>query len=282
MIEDILFGKLSLPGEMLRVFVAIFGLIVTSYYDLFNKKNVPDNLLYAFLAVAFLVNLVFFESTIFWFSLVLALIVGLIGYVFYRLGQIGGADVFVLVSIVLLLPIHPSFLAMPFNLPFIFSLFIFSGVVFALFVIAYFGFKLIQGESKPKLLYALMFIPYLIFAYVYTSSFLFSPVYFIFVSLLLFSAIFFLMYRDSMMSILAEELPVSQLEPEDVCAVELMNKDLVSHYKIPRLLKQEDIDRLKKSKVSEIWVYTRLPPFLPFLLVGTVLALLFARSLILI
>lgn len=99
MIEDILFGKLSLPGEMLRVFVAIFGLIVTSYYDLFNKKNVPDNLLYAFLAVAFLVNLVFFESTLFWFSLVLALIVGLIGYVFYRLGQIGGADVFVLVSI---------------------------------------------------------------------------------------------------------------------------------------------------------------------------------------
>ncbi len=282
MIEDILFGKLVLPGEIFRVVVAIFGLAVTSYYDLFNKKNVPDNLLYAFLAIAFVVNIVFFNEPLFWFSLILALLVGAIGYVFYKLGQIGGADVFVLVSLVLLIPVHPSFLLMPFNLPFIFSLFIFSGVVFALFVIAYFGYKLLQTEAKPKLLYALMFIPYLIFAYVYTSSFIFSPVYFVFVSLLLFSAIFFLMYRDSMLTILAEELPVTQLEPEDVCAVELMNKDLVSHYKIPRLLKKEDIQRLQKSKVGEIWVYTRLPPFLPFLLVGTILSLLFARSLILI
>jgi hypothetical protein len=74
---------------------------------------------------------------------------------------------------------------------------------------------------------------------------------------------------------------VSQLEPEDVLALEVMNKDMIERYKIPRLMTQGEIERLKKTKVTEVMVFTKLPPFVPFILLGMILAMLFANSLIL-
>jgi len=280
MLENIVFSELTMPGEIIRVIIAFVGTAVAAYYDLFNKKNVPDRFLYGFLAIAFLTNLVLYEENLFWFSLAVAAFFSAVGYLFYKMGQLGGADVFVLASIILLLPIHPSFVAMSFNMPFILSVIIFSGVLFALYVLVYFGWRLSQVEAKPNLLYALMFIPYLLFAYVYVNSFLFSPLYFIFVTILLFATIFFMMYRDSLIRLLAEELPVAQLEAEDVLALEIMNKDMVKRYKLPRLLTKGEVERIKKTKLTELWVYTRLPPFIPFLLIGMVLSLLFANSLL--
>ena len=282
MLEDIVFGTLVMPGELLRLLIAFAGTGIAAYYDVFNKKNVPNEMLYAFLIVALLTNIVFYQQDLFWFSIGVAAFFSAVGYVFYRVGQLGGADVFVLASIMLLLPVHPSFEGMPFNMPFIFSVFIFSGVLFALYVMAYFGWKLTKEQDvKPKLLYGLMFIPYLLFAWAYVNSFIFSPVYFAFISALLFATIFFLMFRESLNALLAEELPLAQVQPEDVLAMEIMNKDMIERYKIPRVITQAELDRLKTTKVTELWVYTKLPPFLPFILAGMVLSLLFARSLIL-
>ncbi len=281
MLEDILFGQLAMPGELIRLILAFLGTGVAAYYDLFNKKNIPDVFLYGFLGVAFLVNLIFYQETLFWFSLAVAAFFSAIGYLFYRVGQLGGADVFVLAAVMLLLPIHPSFENMPFNMPFVFSVIIFSGVAFALYVLGFFSWKLMQVEAKPNLVYALMFIPYLLFAYVYVNSFLFSPVYFAFITILLFATIFFMMFKESLNRLLAEEMPVSQLEPEDVLALEVMNKDMIERYKLKRLLTKEEIARLRKTRISEVSVYTKLPPFIPFILAGMVLGLFFARSLLL-
>lgn len=281
MLEDILFSQLTMPGELFRLIIAFLGTGIAAYYDIFNKKNIPDWFLYGFLAVAFIVNLVFYQQTLFWFSLAVAAFFSLIGYLFYRVGQLGGADVFVLASIMLLLPIHPSFENMPFNLPFVFSVIIFAGVAFSLYVLIYFGLKLTQVEAKANWIYAFMFIPFLVFAYVYVNSFLFSPVYFIFISILLFAMIFFLIYKESLNQLLAEEMPVSQLLAEDVLALEVMNKDMIERYKLKRLLTNDEIARLKKTKITEVWVYTKLPPFIPFILAGMILGLLFAPNLLL-
>ena len=282
MLEDVLFGNLVMPGELIRIVLAFLGTGVAAYYDLFNKKNIPDWLLYAFVGIAFLTNIYFYSSELFWLSLAIAAFFSAIGYLFYRVGQLGGADVFVIAAIMLLLPIHPSFVGMPFNLPFVFSLIIFSGVAFALYVLLYFGWKLLSTEAKPNLLYLLMFIPYILFAYVYVNSFLFSPIYFVFITVLLFAVIFFMVYKESINRLLAEEMPVSQLEAEDVLALEVMNKDLVERYKLQRLLTKGEIARLKKTKISDVWVYTKLPPFIPFILIGMVLAMFFAKNLLLI
>lgn len=282
MLEDILFGgtQVVMPGEMIRVAVAFLGTVAAAYFDIFNKKNVPDLLLYAFVLVALLVNVVFYDEALFWFSLALAVFASAIGYVFYRLGQVGAADIFVLAAIMLLLPIHPSFVDMPFNVPFVFSVFVFSGVVFALYMLLYFSWKLLQTEAKPNLPYLLMLVPYALFAYFFVNSFIFTPVYFAIMTIIIFVVTFTLMFRDSLNRLLAEEIPVSQLEPEDVVALEIMNKDLLKRYKIPRLMTREEIARLRKSRVGEIWVYTKLPPFIPFMLIGMVVSLFFAKSLL--
>lgn len=282
MLEDVIFGQVAMPGELIRVLLAFAGTIAAAYYDVFNKKNIPDQFLYAFLGIAFLANLVLFEESLFWFSLGVAVFLSAVGYLFYRMGQLGGADLFVLSSIMLLLPIHPSFVGMPFNLPFIFSVFIFSGILFALYVVFYFGWKLTQMEAKPKLAYSIILVPYAIFVYFFVNSFLFSWVFLAFVSISIVSTVFFMMFRDSLNQMLAEELPVAQLEPEDVLALEIMNKDMVERYKIPRLMTPDQIERLKKTKVTEVWVYTKLPPFVPFILAGMVLSLIFANSLLLV
>jgi hypothetical protein len=282
MLEDIIFGTYVMPGELIRIFLAVAGTAVAAYFDVFKNKNIPDQFLYAFLGIAFLANLVFYQEGLFWFSLAVAAFLSAIAYLFYRVGQLGGADVFVLASIMLLLPVHPSFVGMPFNLPFIFSVFIFSGILFALYVLLFFGWKIMNSaDAKPNLLYALVLLPYAVFAYFFINSFLFSFVFFAFVTIAIFSTVFFLMYKDSVNRLLSEELPVAQLEPEDVLALEVMNKDMIERYKIPRLMTKEEIARLKKSRIKEVWVYTKLPPFVPFILAGMLLGMLFGKSLLL-
>lgn len=84
MLEDVVFGQITMPWEIVRVLVALIGTGAAAYYDLYNKKNIPDEFLIGFLAIAFLANLIFFEETLFWFSILLAAFFSAIGYIFYR------------------------------------------------------------------------------------------------------------------------------------------------------------------------------------------------------
>ncbi len=281
MIEEVVFSNITMPGEDIRLIVAFLGVVAATYYDLFNRKNVPDKLLYGFLAVAFITNLIFYSEQLFIFSLAVALFFSVIGYIFYRAGQIGGADLFVLLSIMLLLPIQPSISGLPFNMPFIISVMIFSGLLFAVYVMLDFGYKLLKsGHAKPKLLYGLLLVPYLLFAYIYVNSVLYSPVYFTILTILFIATIFFMMFKEELTLLLAEKIPVEKLEPEDVVAMEFISKETAEEYGIRRLVTEDMIKRLKDKNYGEIWVYTKLPPFLPFVLVGIVLALFFSKALL--
>jgi len=281
MIEEVLFGKIAMPGESIRLVLAFLGVAVASYYDVFNKRNVPNTLLYAFLGLAFVINLVFYQADLFIFSVILAAFFAAIGYIFYRFGQLGGADVFIISSVILLLPVHPSFVGLIFNLPFIFSVIVFSGIAFAVYVIVYFGFRLFDEGAKPKMMYALLLIPYILFAYVYYNSVIFSLMYFVFVSILMLATVFFLMFREDINLLLSERMSPAEMEEEDVLALDLMDKEFVKKYSLKRLATKAEIDRMIALKVPEVWVYSKLPPFLPFFLLGMVVSLFFAGSLLL-
>ena len=101
MIEKLIFGNLLIPGETVRIVLALAGTAVATYFDLFNNKSIPNNVLYAFLAIAFLTNVMFFNQDLFLFGIGVAILVGAAGFVFYHIGQLGAADVFVLASIAL-------------------------------------------------------------------------------------------------------------------------------------------------------------------------------------
>lgn len=281
MIEEVIFGNIQMPGELIRLVIAFAGVAVATYFDLFNNKNIPNYFLYGFLAVAFIANLFFYQENLFIFSILVAAFLSAVGYVFYRLGQIGGADLFVLASVMLLLPIQPSFVDMPIGMPFIFPVLIFGGVLFALYIMISFGMKLMGKEDRhPKWLFLLLAVPYIIFSYVYVTSILFSWMYFVILTLLFMAIIFFLVFRDDLMNLLAERMKVTQLEEEDVLALELMDKELVKKYDLKRLATKKEIERMQELGVEEVMVYSQMPAFIPFILAGMALALLFGGSLL--
>ncbi|MFA6530530.1 MAG: prepilin peptidase [Candidatus Micrarchaeia archaeon] len=282
MLESLVFGAYQLPGELFRLSLAIIGVAVTTYYDIFNNKNIPNNILYAFCALALLANVIFFNMDIFIFGLATAVVISLLGYYLYIKGQMGAADIFVFASLALLLPIPPSFAKLPFNFPFVAVIFIFASLLFALYTLGYFGMKIAKDrKARPDYKYALLLIPYFVFMYVFITSPLFSFTYFIIVSVAFLSSIFVMMYKSAINTYLAEKIPLSKMADEDVLAIELMDPKFVKKYKLKKVVDRKELSRLKKLKLKALLVYTKLPPFLPFVLAGLFMALLFGKRLFL-
>ncbi len=278
-LESLLFGTTHMPGELLRIALALIGTAVVAYFDIFNNRNIPNNLLYAFLGVSILTNIVFFDQDVFVFAAIIATFLSLWGYLFYRAGHFGGADVFVLASLTLLLPIPPSFINMPFNMPFIFVIFLFALVISSLYSIVDFAIKLAKKNTKPNLLYFALLIPYALFVYMFSSSPIFSISFLIIISISLIATIFFAAYREDILKLQAQKIPTSKLTEEDVLAIELMDKDTVWLHGLKKLITAEELKRLRKLKLKEVWVYTKLLPFLPFVFVGLLLSLLVGKYL---
>lgn len=281
-VEEILFGSITMPGESIRIALVLLGLLTTSYFDLFNRRNIPNHLLYGFLLASLALNFIFYDESIFIFSILVAIPLAIFGYVFYRFGQLGGADVFILLAINFAVPLHPSVSNIgTFNFPFIASIFVFSGVLFALYFLVSFALKLLKTNARPSLLAFTLFIPYLLLGYFYINSPLYSPVYFSFITIMVLSSVFFMAYRDQIYKIQAEKIPINKVEVEDVLALEIMDQTFVKKYSIKRLVTKEELAKLKKQKIDELWVYTKLPPFIPFLTLGFIASLFVSKYLLL-
>lgn len=277
---EVLLSPMQMPMETARIFLALLGMAIGTYYDLFNNKNVPEKFLYAFLAVAFLFNMVFFDYDVFVYAVVLAFILFAIGFAMYRLGQLGGADVFVVAALVLLLPINPSYLNVPYNWPFVFSVLIYGGAIFALYSLFFFAKTLAKKKtkSKPKYIYLSLFLLYGLVAYLFFNAPFFSIAYFAIASIMLLSSIIFLVYRDAIIESTMEQVFVKDLEPEDVLVKDRMDVHM-KKMGIGNVLSQKNIEALKRSGTKHVWVYSNLPPFLPFLFIGLILSLFFGNLL---
>lgn len=284
LIERILFSNVPVAGETIRLILAFAGVLVVAYYDLFNRKNVPNRILYGFLGLAAVTNIAAYlfqpDFDILIFTFGTALFISAIGYVFYRMGQIGGADVITMAAMVLLVPFVPSFAGLSFNLPFIIPTMIYAGLLFTIYATIKFATKITVQGGSPNLLYLILIIPFIFFIYVYVNSPVFSPIYLGIVSVLLLATIFFMVYKQDISLMLAEELPLDRIEAEDVVAIELIDPKVVREYSIKRLVTTEELARLKERGLETLWVYTNLPPFVPFLLSGMLLAIFFSKNLL--
>ena len=139
-----------------------------------------------------------------------------------------------------------------------------------------------QKKLKANYWYLILIIPYLIFAWIFLSAPFFSIVYFSIASLLLLSSIFFLVFREAINEGITEKVLVSKLPPDgDVLAKEKM-APLMKKLKIGPVIEEKELAILKKAKVKEVWIYSKLPPFLPFVLIGLLASLFFGNLLFLI
>lgn len=267
MMLEFITERIMMQGEMARIALALIGTGIAAWYDVKNNRNVPNNFLYAFLALAFLANVAFYQQELFFYTIVVATSIFAFGYLFYKMGYIGGADVYVLASIALLLPVFPSYAKVLFNFPVVLSIIVSSGVLFALYFL-YFIFKnIVLKDGKGKYEYALLLPPYAVLLYFFISSGVFGLAYIITVSVLIISSIVFMIYKESVTAAMAAKVPLSKVEDEDIAVLELM-PEAVKKHGIKRLLDKKELERLKKAKVKEIYVYRHLPPFLPFILAG--------------
>lgn len=255
----------------MRVALAVAGTAIASWYDLANNRNVPNNFLYGFLAVAILANAVFFQQDVVVFAAATAALIFAAGYVLYKVGYIGGADVYVLTSIALLVPVFPSHVDALFNFPVVLSILINSGVLFAAYSLYLIISHAVLNGKKGKYEYFLLAPAYGVLLYFLSSTGVFGIGYLAAITLLIFSSILFMVYRESVTAAMARKVPLSKVEEEDVAVLELMPA-LAKKYKIKRLLDEKELARLRKLDVKWLYVYKELPPFLPFVLAGLLIA----------
>ncbi|MCK4319639.1 prepilin peptidase [Candidatus Micrarchaeota archaeon] len=265
-----MFSNIPLIGELYRLIVAFIGLAIVSYYDIFNRRNVPDMLVYGFLGIAIIMNIIFFDWDLAIYSFGFSFFVFAIGYAFYRLGQIGGADIYALTSLSLLIPFVPNGL---FNYPFVFSVLLVGGALFALFAVFFFLKDVLESKKKPNLFYLALLIPYVIFVYFFFNAPFFSFLYFAIASTMLLATVFFLVFREAIEHASIKSVRLSELDNEDVLAGPDTEK-IMKKYKIGRVLGEKEAMILKKAGVKKVPIYKNLPPFAPFLLIGMVVAYL--------
>ena len=272
-----LFAHYEIPFEGIRIAAAVLMLAVGTYFDIFKNRNVPDKFLYACLGVALLFT-VFPFNDLSVYALAQGVFIFAIGYMMYKAGQIGGADVYLLTAIALLIPIPPSVANVGIAIPFVFFVIIFAGLLFTAYNIVYFAVKLSREKiTKIDWVYLILAVPFAIFAYFYLNSIFYSPVYFSIVTLLFLGAVFFGAFREAIMRHAVVRVPVGKAE-EEVFASEYAGEKERKIVKV-RVIDKKTIEELKKARIKEITVYGKLPPFVPFLLGGVLLSLFFANLL---
>ncbi|MBI5158650.1 prepilin peptidase [Candidatus Micrarchaeota archaeon] len=273
--------------ELLRVAVAVAGCAAAACYDVFNKRNVPNNLTYVFVAMGVLLNFWQFDLTVFAGTAAVALVVGVLSYLFYRTGQIGGADVLMFVGLAFLLPETRAGLLQGgqaqalFTLPFIVSLFVSSGFLFMLGITLQFVPKAVRAVLQKKsgvkpanaAYAAIVLVAYAALAYV-ANGMGFSPSYFAIVGVLVFCSAFIVTFRELIVNSMIENVGLKEIEEEDVLAIEKMDAKVVKKYRLQKLITLEQLKRLKETRLKKFPVFKHMPAFLPFLLGGLILSLL--------
>ncbi|MFA6489678.1 MAG: prepilin peptidase [Candidatus Micrarchaeia archaeon] len=277
----------SVPGIEPRIIVALAFTAAAAYYDIFNKKWVPNLLLYSFVAAAILLNIVYFEQGLFMQAAVFGIAAFIISYPLYKAGQLGGADVFCYASIAMAIPYLPSPILNPTAAapyPFILSALVPTGLAFiahmALRFVPYVFSQMKKGRVRLSMgrlaVPALISAAFMVFAYAVSTLPLSLPAgYFVLLSFLFASLMFFSLFKTEIKDSMVESVPVSKLQEEDVLALEKMDSKLVSRLNLQPLISAKIILALKKAKLKAVPVYTNMPFFLPYLLFGLVFTLLF-------
>ena len=287
------FGIFSFPKmefELVRILIGFVGLLIGSYFDVFNKRSVPEWFLYLFLAICILINLLDLQTLP--FALGIGFFIFVIFYILYRFGQIGGADAYILGSIAFLLPFQPmSFLAIPDQIIggiFIFNLFVYSGILFMIYMFVY-SLKIVSKDfsiSKEKMFKVLPVIfSYLIFVFIAYNSPIFIlglDSYALFLSILVIFLTYFLLFEDKIKSSFVKFVGANEVEVEDIIDIDRMDKDLVKKYSLSRLVTKQQYEKMKKIKGKKIALFSNLPPFIPFILIGYILTLLLGNPIFII
>jgi Flp pilus assembly protein protease CpaA len=274
-----------------RIGILLAVALVYAYFDLFNKRNIPDIFAYVSVAIGFLVTLTYPVPTIEMSLLIVAVIV-IVGYITYRLGVLGAGDFYEFAFISFVIPIQAAPLLVnvsQFGLPFVLSVFIATGYVTLLAMPLYYIWlagrkgRIEKIKTTRRNLYRALFIiifyGVFLLALIYFSALSFPAAVLIFIIVI--PAALVIIFEDLIYNGMVEFVYPRALEEGDMIATGIMKKSDISYFTkksrhFGRLATSELIGQIKSIK-RKIPVYKNAIPLAFFTVIGVVISILFGN-----
>ncbi len=277
----------------IRIGILLVITLAYALFDALNNRNVPNAFAYASVVVGIAVLLATYGTTVIAVGALIAAVVGALGYVLYRVGFLGGGDVFEFVAIILLLPLQPAPLlgALPqFNLPFILSVFISTGIV-VLWAVPIYYLLFVKGREKtfriPRraaLSAIALLAAYLLLFLAIDFAIGFNPTALALILLIAVPSALMLAFQKLITARMVADVYPSALEDGDIIATNMMQaKDLrffagksksFQRLVTPKLMK--DLKGVKRR----LPVYKNAVPLAFYTFIGVLIALAFGNLLL--
>ncbi len=261
--------------------------LVYALFDVFNKRNIPDKVVYTTLVIGIVVAVLFNYSVIL-LDFAIAAIVALLGFIVYRSGYLGGGDVLELVFIALVLPIQvSSYLnGMPqLNIPFIVSVIIGAGYTAALFIPIYYilykrilaGKRLSRPRGRNMLLGAVLLVTYAMFAFAFSYLSDMGIIAAVIIMSLAVASCVSIVFEHDIYREMTNMIYPKALEEGDMIAVNIMSQEDLGYFRkaypaFGRLATAYSISKMKGIK-RKLPVYRNSVPFSLFIFLGVVISL---------
>ncbi len=283
----------------LRLGSVVVIAIVYMLYDLFNRRNVPSIVVYATLAYGIILTLLYLDVIDIVVSLLIAVAVLAIGYLIYRIGQLGFADVAELAALSMMLPMQnvPVLInVLQYNLPFIASVVINSGIAVLIIVPLYyiplaarkFGSKrldsmLPRGNWVKVGMITVVYALFLAFLVYFTGT---GWPGIALITVMMAGSALLLFFEKPITNVMVRYVGLKGMEEGDIIATNLMSKRELANAKrrVPgfeRLVTAKLMATMRRKRFgSRLPVYKNAMPFAVAIFVGAVLALLFGNLLL--
>lgn len=271
----------GMPFEALRIAASLAILAVCTYFDLFRDKNIPDRLLYASAIIAIAIGLAA-PISLMEMELVEGAAIAAACYAFYKMGYLGGAEMYIMPALAILLPIPPLMSGILLNVPFMLFILLFSGLMFAVTNFMYFAYRLAKAGARIKTNAeaAAMGIMTIVFAAVYVGSPLFNPAIMAIVAAMGAISVLYYSYKEEITGLMSAEVEIDKAI-EEVINPAMLDERAKPIFRLSPVVTEGAIKKLREMKIAKIWVMKGMPPYMPFLFAGELLALFYSSMLLL-
>lgn len=284
-----------------RIAIIVILAFIYMAFDVFNKRNVPTIFAYASLVIGVIMTALYYpDLQSISLSAVVVVIVSSLGYVFYRIGQLGAADVIEFAAISMILPVQPApylLSYLQFNMPFIVSIFIATGVT-ALLMIPFYYLpraslmlkKKMFGMVRSKDLYRglLMLVAYLAFTAFLIYFLQIGIIGIVLMLLITASSLITTIFQAPITDTMIENIPVSRFEEGDIIALNLMKKSEIKRMKekikgFDHLVTLRIIKEMSNKKIKlKFPVYRKAMPLALPIFIAVLISILFGNLILII
>ncbi|MDE1810509.1 MAG: hypothetical protein KGH66_00490 [Candidatus Micrarchaeota archaeon] len=266
--------------------------IVYMLFDLFNKRNVPTIFAYATLAFGFGMTLLYPTQALILESLAISFIVLGLGYVVYKIGQIGAADIIEFAAISLIIPLQPVPLLAgapgQFGLPMILSVLVSAGLVSLVIVPLYYLPRARKMLKQPLTSFidratitkaGLMTAAYLIFIIFLFMELRVNAVGIAILLVMLVFSTLLIIFERPITDSMVEYVDYRKFDEGDIVAFNLMTAKELQKVKnkvgkFDRLITSSIISEMRRKRVTtKLPVYKNAVPLALPIFIGIVLSL---------